>query len=222
MPKICIDPGHGGTDSGALLNTRYEKNDTLKMALKVKELLEAQGVTVVLTRNADKYLTLSDRCSIANKNNVDYFLSIHRNSLNATSKGIEIWVYSKATDATTKKAQGILDSLVKVGGTNRGVKKGYTGNPNVDYAINRESTMPSALLELLFISNPDDNKLFDDHFDEYAEAIAKGLCSAVGVTYKTSSTSAKNTTALEKENQQLKQELNAIIKDLQNLITKYS
>lgn len=185
MPKICLDAGHGGSDPGALLSGRYEKTDTLKMVLRVKELLEKQGITVILTRDKDKYLSLSDRCKIANNNGADYFLSIHRNALNAKSTGVEIWIYSKATSATYNKAKGILDNIAKISGTiNRGVKKGYTSNPNADYAINRESKMASALLELLFITNPDDNKQLDNNFEKYAEAIAKGLCSAVGVTYK--------------------------------------
>lgn len=185
MPKVCIDSGHGGKDSGAVLGTRYEKNDALKMALAVSKLLEQQGIEVILTRDSDKDMTLAERTSLANKENCDYFLSIHRNSYNASSTGIEIWVYSKATQSTCDKAQCILDNLLSVTSvSNRGLKKGYVGNSNVDYAVNRDTNMASALLELLFISNPNDNAIFDVYFKEYALAIAKGICNAVGVTYK--------------------------------------
>lgn len=184
---ICIDAGHGGSDSGAVKGTRKEKNDVLKMALKVRDLLKAQGVSVVMTRTTDKDITINERCAIANKNKADYFLSIHRNSGGGT--GHEIWVYSKASTETTNKAKVILDNICKVDGKNRGVKKGAVGY--TDYGINKGSNMPSALFEMGFIDNSTDNASFDKHFNSFAVAIAKGLCSAVGVTYKTNDTNSK-------------------------------
>ena len=185
MSKIvCIDPGHGGTDVGAVRGNRYEKSDNLRMAKAVKSLLEVQGIKVVMTRDNDANPSLSGRCDIANKAKADYFLSIHRNSFgNQTATGAEIWVHHAAQQSTVDKAQRILDEVLSVCGKNRGVKKGYTGNPNADYAINRESNMASALLELLFISSDYDNGLYDRYFDKLAEAVAKGLCAAVGVEY---------------------------------------
>ncbi len=185
MSKIvCIDPGHGGTDVGAVRGNRYEKSDNLRMAKAVKALLEAQGVKVVLTRDNDANPSLSGRCDIANNAKADYFLSIHRNSFgNQTATGVEIWVHHAAQQSTIGKAQKILDEVLAVCGKDRGVKKGYTGNPNADYAINRESNMASALLELLFISSDYDNSLYDRYFDKLAEAVAKGLCAAVDVEY---------------------------------------
>lgn len=181
---ICIDPGHGGTDVGAVRGNRYEKSDNLRMAKAVKSLLEAQGVKVVLTRDNDANPSLSGRCDIANNSKADYFLSIHRNSFgNQTATGAEIWVHHAAQQSTIEKAQKILDEVLTVCGKDRGVKKGYTGNPNADYAINRESNMASALLELLFISSDYDNSLYDRYFDKLAEAVAKGLCAAVDVKY---------------------------------------
>lgn len=181
---ICIDPGHGGIDVGAIRGNRYEKSDNLRMAKAVKALLEAQGVKVVLTRDNDANPSLSGRCDIANNAKADYFLSIHRNSFgNQDANGAEIWVHHAAQQSTVDKAQRILDEVLSVCGKNRGVKKGYTGNPNADYAINRESNMASALLELLFISSDYDNSLYDRYFDKLAEAVAKGLCAAVDVKY---------------------------------------
>ena len=181
---ICIDPGHGGVDVGAVRGSRYEKSDNLRMAKAVKALLESQGIKVVLTRDNDANPSLSGRCDTANNAKADYFLSIHRNSFgNQTATGAEIWVHHAAQQNTIDKAQRILDEVISVCGKDRGVKKGYTGNPNADYAINRESNMASALLELLFISSDYDNGLYDRYFDKLAVAIAKGLCAAVGVEY---------------------------------------
>lgn len=185
MPTICLDAGHGGSDSGATYGSRYEKTDTLALVLEIKKLLEEQGVKVILTRSSDVSVSLSRRCEIANNNNADYFLSIHRNSYNSTVSGNEIWIYSKANADTTNKATSILNAVNNVVSVpNRGVKKGITGDPNSDLAINRESKMASALLELLFISNPNDNALYDKYLYKYAVAIAKALCSIVGITYK--------------------------------------
>ena len=164
------------------------------MALAVGKLLTAQGVKVVYTRTTDKDITINERCNISNKNKADYLLSIHRNSGVKSAQGYEIWVHSKASTATQNKAKIILDNVVAVDGrkdVNRGVKKGavkYT-----DYGINRLSDAPSALLELGFISNADDNGVFDKYFNKIAEAIAKGLCSALGVTYKMQSLSNTKT-----------------------------
>lgn len=178
---ICIDPGHGGVQPGAVNGSRKEKDDVLKMALAVQKLLAKQGVKVVMTRTSDKDVEIMDRCAIANNADADYFISIHRNSGGGT--GHEAWVLSSATSATTAKAKTIVDNICKVDGKNRGVKKGAVSYS--DYGVNKYSNMPSCLLELGFIDSSADNKSFDKHFDAFALAIAKGLCAAVGVTYKT-------------------------------------
>ena len=194
MMIICIDAGHGGSDPGATLVSRKESNDVLKMALAVGKILTTQGVKVVYTRTIDKDITINERCNISNKNNADYFLSIHRNSSYTEAKGYEIWVHSKASRSTQSKAKKILNNIVSVDtrkGVNRGVKKGAVSY--TDFGINRLSNAPSALLELGFISNPDDNGVFDKYFDKLAEAIAKGLCSAVGVSYKVNKNTSSKT-----------------------------
>lgn len=184
MKIICLDAGHGGAYPGAVNGNRLEKDDAFKMTNRVKSLLEAQGVKVLLTRTGDYCPELSERCAVANNGGADYFLSIHRNSAAVSATGIEIWVHSRAYDSIIRQADGILQRLCDVAPVyNRGVKKGYIGDPNSDFAVNRETNMPSAMLELLFISNDNDNKIFDANFDEYAVAIAKGLCAAVGVDY---------------------------------------
>lgn len=177
---ITIDAGHGGSDSGAVNGRRHEADDVLKMAQAVGKLLTAQGIKVVYTRTADKDITINERCEIANKAKSDYFLSIHRNS--GGGVGFEIWVHSEASSATSAKAKGILDRVVAVSGKNRGVKKGAPGYSN--FGINRLSNAPSALFEMGFIDSNTDNALFDKYFNQYAVAVAKGLCSAVGITYK--------------------------------------
>lgn len=181
MAKFCVDPGHGGSDPGAVNGNRKEKDDVLRLAKKIKPLLEEQGHTVLLTRDSDKSLPIVQRCGMANKAGCDYFLSLHRNSAGAGANGIEIWVHSQAAAKTIEQAKGILTRCCGVGGTNRGVKRGAVSY--TDYGVNTGTDMPSALLELLFISNVEDNALFDKHLDDYALAIAKGLVAAVGAKW---------------------------------------
>ena len=184
MVKICLDPGHGGTDPGALLGKRYEKDDVLRLALAVKPLLEAQGVGVVMTRTGDKAVpSISERCQMANTAGCAYYLSLHRDAAGPAAHGISLWVHSRANDPTVRKAQYILDELLSVVPTqDRGVQKGTPQNYE-NFGVNVYTTMASALLELGFITNADDNDRFDRYFDQYAEAVARGLCKAVGVTY---------------------------------------
>ena len=181
--KVCLDCGHGGSDPGAVKGSRTEKEDVLRLGLKVRDLLTAAGINVVLTRTADESVSINDRCKIANAAKCDYFLSIHRNAATPDAAGNEIWVHSQAVAHVVDKAQKILNAVCAVAGKNRGVKKGAAGN-YADYGVNRDTDMPSALLELGFITSDTDNKSFDTHFDAYAKAIAKGVCAALGVDYK--------------------------------------
>ena len=181
--KVCLDCGHGGSDPGAVKGSRTEKEDVLRLGLKVRDLLTAAGINVVLTRTADESVSINDRCKIANAAKCDYFLSIHRNAATPDAVGNEIWVHSQAVAHVVDKAQKILNAVCAVAGKNRGVKKGAAGN-YTDYGVNRDTDMPSALLELGFVTSAADNKTFDANFDAYAAAIAKGVCAALGVNYK--------------------------------------
>ncbi len=84
--KIIIDAGHGGYDSGALGKFSKEKDLVLQIALELGELIKQhiKDVQVIYTRKTDAFVTLHDRAKIANRNNVDVFISIH---CNATPKG---------------------------------------------------------------------------------------------------------------------------------------
>jgi len=182
MSKICVDAGHGGNDVGAACNGRYERDDTLRMALALSEALNAQGVETVMPRTDINDIGISERCRIANNAKCDYYLSIHRNACNGSASGDEIWIYSGADDSHVQKAQALLDAVCSVDGlSNRGVHKGA---PNYsDFGVNKQTNMPSALIELGFIDNGGDNAAFDGHFSEIANALCAALCSIVGADY---------------------------------------
>jgi len=184
--KVCLDPGHGGYDPGAVGNGLVEKNLTLDICLKLKPMLEQNGINVVLTRDGDfapghieGNLTgeLRARVAIAEKNKVDLFVSVHVNAGGGT--GEEILIIGRGGHAEIA-ANKVLPFLVSAGSwTNRGVK-----TQNV--LVLRETSMPAILTENGFIDNvADATKLKDPNFHRaLAIAHAKGLCDYFGIQFK--------------------------------------
>ena len=175
---IVLDPGHGGSDFGAVLGSRRESDDTLKLALEVKKLLEAQGQQVIMTRSTDIFVSLSERSAISNRNNADLFVSIHRNaSSSSAANGVENFVFTTAPTSTVRAAFDVLDEVVTVGvQNNRGVKRG-------NFAVLRSTHAPAMLLEMGFITNIRDNELFDQNLYAYATAIARGIMQSLSETH---------------------------------------
>ncbi len=189
MVDLMIDPGHGGSDPGAIGPTGLrEKDANLKIALKAGMILKDQGVSVAYTRTADirhsEMLAqdLSARAVMANKAGARYFLSIHNNSFTQpTAKGTETYALAPGGEGE-KLARAIQQSLVSVIQLpNRGVKF-------ADFAVLRETTMPAALVEVCFISNPVEETLLKDEafLNQAALAIAQGVTSFFGKQWKTS------------------------------------
>lgn len=172
IKKIVLDPGHGGSDPGAIgPNGLQEKDVVLSVGLKLKNLLESRGVTVVMTRTTDVYLTLQQRTQISNNSGANYFLSIHANSFsNPASNGTETYSYN-STGMGAEVAKSIQNELVNaIGLTNRGFK---TDN----FYVIKYNNIPSALVELAFISNPKEETLLssDAFQNKCAEAIATAI-----------------------------------------------
>lgn len=176
--KICIDAGHGGKDPGAVSGKRQEKDDTLKIAKRLRKVLEANGLDVVMTRTTDRYDSPSQKAAIGNQSGADYFVSIHRNSANKLVKGAEILVYN----ASGKKYDMALDICRRFksrGFKDRGVKI------RTDLAVLRGTKMPAMLIELGFISNKSDNALLDEKFYTLVNDIARGIMSELGMKFRT-------------------------------------
>ena len=179
-PRICIDAGHGGSDVGAEYDGRYEKDDNLRLALAIGEILEENGIDVIYTREKDVFVELEKRAEFANRKRATYFVSLHRNSADADVSGVEIWVNSSALYNEVQLAQNILNEINKVGfGDSRGVKRGYQGNPLSDYLVNSATDMPSCLVEMGFITTERDNELFDKNLEKYAAAVAEGIMAGI-------------------------------------------
>ena len=178
---VCIDAGHGGNDPGSLAQytTRYEKNDNLAIALSVQKYLQQRqndvNLKIIMTRSDDTFVSLDDRCTIANLAKADLFVSLHRNSASGAN-GVEVWVHNEEPQPDCRLAYNILVNLDKAGiSKNKGVRFGYISDPNENYQVNRETDMPSCLVELGFMDSVEDNTLFDDNLDKYGEAIADAI-----------------------------------------------
>lgn len=172
---IVIDAGHGGKDPGTLKNNLTEKEIVLKVSKLVEGKLKNAGAKVLTTRSSDAYLTLEQRTDYAKKHYAEAFVSIHVNSAGSTSaKGSEVYYDSSTNPNATESrllANKIQENLVKGANmSDRGVK-------DQRFYVIRNNNVAAVLVELGFITNPDDfKKLSSEQYMElYAEAIYQGL-----------------------------------------------
>ncbi len=174
MPTVILDAGHGGSDFGATFEGRREKDDNLALTLAVGDILAENGVNVLFTRTTDIYETPTAKAQEGNASGADYFISIHRNSSPIPNQytGIESLVYNRNSTAGNI-AENINRNLEAVGFANQGINE----RPNL--AVLRRTTMPAVLVEAGFINNEQDNALFDERFDEIAQAIADGILESI-------------------------------------------
>lgn len=172
--KIIIDAGHGGVEPGATYQGRQEKNDTLRLALAVGQILSQAGMDVVYTRVTDVYQTPFEKAQIANNSGADYFLSIHRNAMPVpgTASGTETLVYENS-GVPALMASNINEALKKAGFNDLGTIE----RPGL--IVLRRTEMPAVLVEAGFIDNEADNRFFDENFEAIAQAIADGVLETV-------------------------------------------
>ncbi len=180
-----IDPGHGGSDPGAVYNGRQEKDDVLRLGKAVGALLEARGVDVVYTREGDIYETPFKKAQDGNSVGADYFVSIHRNSSEYPNQysGAEVLVYSDS-GVRRELANNILEGMERAGLKNLGIDE------RKDLVVLRRTQMPAVLVEAGFINSDKDNETFDKNFDELARGIANGILQTLGYPVYTSPASA--------------------------------
>ena len=178
---ITLDPGHGGSDPGAIgASGLKEKQITLEISMRVKELLEKEGAKVYMTRTTDKDVygpnasdraELQARVNVAEKYNSDLFISLHINSsVNKSVGGFSSYYYPK-TDNDLKIAKAIQDKFAKnFGVDNLGVRQ-------ANFYVVKRCSMPATLLEMCFISNPKEEKLMKSRWfqKKTARLIVEGV-----------------------------------------------
>jgi N-acetylmuramoyl-L-alanine amidase len=165
--RIMLDPGHGGSDPGASGNGFAEKDLNLSIANYCKAYLEGAGFTVAMTRNADNYISLMNRCYAANNFGADVFVSVHNNA--GGGDGSEFIYYP--TSANGKKLCDAIKPHVDALGQNF---RRYIAR---DDAVVTYTKMPACIVECAFIDNAADIQIVatDEKRKAMGEAIAKGV-----------------------------------------------
>jgi N-acetylmuramoyl-L-alanine amidase len=193
---ICLDPGHGGKDSGNRVGLHYEKNYTLPLAFEVRDQLKNLGFNVILTRSTDTFVDLPVRPAIANSRSADLFVSLHFNATTNNPNAIlgpETYCITPV-GAASSNAQGevgnygptpanhfgnkslllayqVEKSLVQnLGAEDRGVRRAR-------FAVLRDATMPAILIEGGYMTSPvEGKKIYDAAYrKQMAAAIVKGI-----------------------------------------------
>ncbi len=168
---VIIDPGHGGKDSGAIgIGSIQEKNIILPISKRITEVLERNGIQVIMTRDSDYFVTLPGRVAMAQRANADVFVSIHANSAGASRpevSGLETYHYDTGLTLARIVHNKILQSLNV---RDRNVRKAR-------FYVLRKTSMPSILVETGFLTGREDAaKLRTSAYqNRMADAIAQGI-----------------------------------------------
>jgi N-acetylmuramoyl-L-alanine amidase len=184
--KIFIDPGHGGSDPGAINNSILEKNINFSIALKLEALLKNNGFEVNMSRRTDIDVSLDTRCKLANDWKADIFVSIHHNACNGKVLGYEV-IHSILRGKGVDLANLIANEFKDIGqkADSLGVWAKESSKSGQDYyAVIRQTNMPAVITEFGYIDSTDFQK-FDSDSEQQTEAnaIFKGICEYFNVQF---------------------------------------
>lgn len=178
---ITIDPGHGGSDSGAVGPNGYtEKEGTFAISQKVASILNQSGAKVVMTRDSDVDVygpnasarnELQARVDVGNNANSDIFVSIHCNAfVNPAANGTQTFYYGSSYQGQ-RLAQSIQEKMIEANGLrDRGIS-------TCNFYVVKHSYMPAVLIETAFITNYDEEALLSD--DEWQTIMAKAIAEGI-------------------------------------------
>lgn len=178
---ITIDPGHGGSDSGAIGPNGYtEKEGAFAISQKVASILNQSGAKVVMTRDSDVDVygpnasarnELQARVNVGNNANSDIFVSIHCNAfVNPAANGTQTFYYGSSYQGQ-RLAQSIQEKMIEANGLrDRGIS-------TCNFYVVKHSYMPAVLIETAFITNYDEEALLSD--DEWQTTMAKAIAEGI-------------------------------------------
>lgn len=187
---IVIDVGHGGFDAGKVgVNGVKEKDVNLQVALKLKEMIEAEGMQVIMTREEDKGLydenagnkkvqDLQRRCDMINGLNPLMTISIHQNSYTSPEiRGAQVFYYTTSTESQ-KLAEIIQNSLIEEADP----ENHREAKANDSYYMLKKTSSPIVIVECGFLSNPAEaEKLCDENYQKkLVAAISAGVFRYLG------------------------------------------
>jgi N-acetylmuramoyl-L-alanine amidase len=172
-PLVVLDPGHGGDHNGAEYGGVKEKDLNLAIASKTASLLEAEGVTVRMTRSIDQSVDLYARSGLANTLGADLFVSVHCNASveHDDALGVYTCAYSQGTEGW-QLAQILRETMLDATGA---ADFGMEERPNL--AVLRTAQVPAALVECGFMSTPSELALLTQ--PEYQDKLARGIADGI-------------------------------------------
>lgn len=179
LVKIFIDPGHGGSDTGAAGNGLLEKNLTLSISLKIRDLLgNYENVQIRMSRDDDSTLSLNQRVEMANSWGADYFVSVHINA--SGGSGYEDYIYRSASSRSVQYQDIMHEEIIQ------NIDLRDRGKKSANFHVVRETNMPAILTENGFIDNASDAaKLKQSSFIyDIAEGHVNGLVRIFGLKAK--------------------------------------
>ncbi|MFK8004279.1 MAG: N-acetylmuramoyl-L-alanine amidase [Polyangiales bacterium] len=177
---VVIDPGHGGTDSGAVGCSLQEADVVLDVSQRAATLLREADITVHLTRDDDRFIELAARATFANSRGAALFVSVHANANEGTpATGTETFVYTTASAESRELGQEVQDELIATWGLRDRMLK------FANFSVLRRTSMPAALAELAFINRCDpDAALLGSPAERarIAAALARAILATLGRT----------------------------------------
>lgn len=184
MIRIFINPGHGGSDPGAVGNGLREKDLNLKIALEITKRLRNQYSNIIVKcfRENDKNYSLNEITAEANRWKADIFISIHINAGGGT--GFESFAFNGAVQKETLSIQSIIhDEIMK---SISKYKVRDRGKKRANFAVLRQTRMPAFLSETLFIDNKADSELLknDEFISDAVQGHVNGIAKAMKLTRK--------------------------------------
>lgn len=193
--KIFLDPGHGGSDPGAVAYGLVEKEMNLTTSLECKRVLEYHNVEVRISRTDDRFVSLSERARMANSWGANYFVSIHYNA--GGGDGAEA-IHSIYRGLGEHLATAVVRAINNEVGQNLRAKPTYSrvGSDGRDYyAVIRQTKMEAIIVECGFIDS-EDRYYFDSSEEQkkMGKAIAYGILRHLGIQIKEESSQPGGTT----------------------------
>jgi N-acetylmuramoyl-L-alanine amidase len=193
LETVCLDPGHGGKDTGKADGRQFEKKYTLLLANETAALLRERGLKVVLTRTTDATVELAERPLLASRQGADLFVSLHYNAAEMPVHGVEVFCLAPAGMSSSDAGGGKSSQAAEPGNAqnernfllayelqksigrslpleNLGVKRSH-------FEVLRLARIPAVLVEGGFMSNPSDARnIYDSAFRKrMARAIVDGI-----------------------------------------------
>ena len=224
MKRILIDPGHGGTDPGAVGNGLREKDINLAVCLELASLLKNRGVEAILTRGSDVTLALRARTDLALQHKVMAVISVHHNA--GGGQGIE--TYRSLFNAENARLGNLIHGeLLKAFPemVNRGAKtRRHPTTPTWDYyhmirEPHRQAGIPAIITECGFVDNSADAAIMKrpNFAKTQAEALTRGICAFFGVAWERAPQIVVNSSGDNKEVDQLKAQIESLRREREQL-----